>query len=407
MFPAKSLATLAAFQVWAKCGHHARIPLLARRPSIHSLFVVLFVPAAVGSLSLVCSALLAAEERIVYLPMAFHVEARAHSTSACLQVTERVYPQSAWWEEADGDADPYEESFRKVIDAIKRQDRAAFFELSHSEQRRYRDRVEEQADAFFKQFEVVDLVAVPRGYEFDGLVMLFSSMQYKERTFAFPFLFAYEDHGALGFLPYRTRQWTYQLVVDSLDSMLEPAATDHPRFCTEDVIRRATHEVPLVSSSLSAEGRTHRPLTLFLRGVSLETRGGGTELVTRVEATIKKMHSLLREEEIDDFVECLTPEGGNRLKEWFTSADEAERNKYRRHYTEQKPFFLFDASPLLVVYTRSPDGVVLVMHFTFNANGELLWTNSSRVTVTDNIFKKGLLYEAAALDEPFSSVAIK
>ena len=46
----------------------------------------------------------AQDVRTVHAPMTSNAEAGPLRTSACLQVTERVYPATAWWESAAGNA---------------------------------------------------------------------------------------------------------------------------------------------------------------------------------------------------------------------------------------------------------------------------------------------------------------
>jgi hypothetical protein len=72
----------------------------------------------------------------------------------------------------------------------------------------------------------------------------------------------------------------------------------------------------------------------------------------------------------------------------------------------ERPVFLIDATPLLVVYTRSQDGVQVV-YFTVGGNNELLWTNIARITDSDKLFKRGVLRDAVSMDKPFGRFAIK
>jgi hypothetical protein len=67
---------------------------------------------------------------------------------------------------------------------------------------------------------------------------------------------------------------------------------------------------------------------------------------------------------------------------------------------------LIDASPLVVVYTRSAGGVQVV-YFTVGGNNDLLWTNIARITDSDKLFKRGVLRDEAVADKPFSRFAIK
>ena len=156
---------------------------------------------AVGLLALGCDVAGAETDRVAYVPMTFHTEARAIRTTACLQVTERVYARSPWWEDARGTADAQDRAFKAVIAAIKRKDRAALFQLSDPTQGRDPKRFDEQAEAFFRQFDVIELVAVPRAYAFDGLAVFFARFRYKGQTASVPFAFARAEDGSFGFLP--------------------------------------------------------------------------------------------------------------------------------------------------------------------------------------------------------------
>ncbi len=351
---------------------------------------------------------MAGNGRLAYLPTTFKAEGQAMRTTACLQVTERAYRQSAWWEDAGGNPDAPERAFKAVIAAIKRKDRAALLKLSDPTQGRDTKNFDEQAGAFFQQFGVIKLVAVPRAYEFDGLIVFFAKLQSGEQTAFVPFSFAYEEDGSFGFLPSRTRELTYQLVEDWFQTKWGPSATDNPTYCTDKDIKRATHRISL-ASSLSAARQAGHPSQLFLIGASLDTPGELAGLAAQVKSTIEKMKSALASKGSDDLVQRLTPEAGNRLKQWLASANEIDRIRYKASVTQEtgQPFFFFDASPLVVVYTRSPDGGVHVMYFTFSAGNELLWTNSSYLTVSDKVFKTGPLRDAALPGKPFSSIAIK
>jgi hypothetical protein len=95
------------------------------------------------------------------------------------------------------------------------------------------------------------------------------------------------------------------------------------------------------------------------------------------------------------------------LRDWFTSAGQKDREGYITAFVDQQPFFVFDESPLVVAYTRTRGGEVHALYFTVAADKRLLWTNSSHITVSDQIFKQGPLFAAAASKQPFSDLVIK
>ena len=361
--------------------------------------------AVISILSLGCGAAAAQGGRSVYLPLPFSAERRGIQTTACLRVSEYVYPASRWWADAAGSATPAEQALKAVIAAMRSKDRATLSHLSHPTLGRDPKRFDEQAGAYFQQFAVAELLSIPRGYEFDGFTVFFAKIRLGGRTVFAPMVFAVEDDGSSGFLPYRTDALTYRLVADWFGSRWGPAAADTPAYCTGDDVARATHRIALGVSSGAARPAWH-PSLLLLRGASFDRPGALGDLVKRTRAALASLQSTLVSGDIDAAMTHMTSEGGRRLKEWFTTAGQGERRRYGAALAEQHPFFLFDMSSVAVVYTRAPVGVQ-VLYFTADATTAPLWVNSSFATVWDQVFKKGPLYDAASQRVPFQGIAVK
>jgi hypothetical protein len=68
---------------------------------------------------------------------------------------------------------------------------------------------------------------------------------------------------------------------------------------------------------------------------------------------------------------------------------------------------VFDESPLVVVYTKTRTAQIQALFFTVSADKRLQWTNSSYITVADQVFKQGALLTAAGSPRPFSALALK
>jgi hypothetical protein len=341
----------------------------------------------------------AQESRVVYAAMTFKTEAGPLRTSACLQLTERVYPSLPWWESAEGYATGPDRAFKAVIAAIKKRDRASLLKWTNPDQARDTARFDQQAGAFFQQFESIKLLAVPRAYEFDGLVVYFGTFQSPTQTAVVPLAFAYQGGDSFGFLPSRSDKLTFVLVNDWF---IPPtgAPAESPSYCTVAEVKRATHRVPLLAVSW-------RPSVLLLTGVPLDDAAPATALGTRVRSAIAQMKTALRPAEPSTFYGFLTPEGAGRLRAWFASAAPADRDGYKKAFLEHEPFFMFDQGPLVVVYMKSPAGEIQTMYFTAAGDMGLLWTNSSHITVSDRVFKQGPLFAAASASKPFSSLVIK
>ena len=381
------------------------------RPGVHKKYSLLGVGFDVFAFMPACVVLLlgigmaeAQEGRTVYVPVTFHAEAQDLRTSACLQVEEHVYTQPSWWEDSTGSATAAERAFKGVLAAIRRKDRAALLSLTDPKEGSNSKRFDEQAGAFFQQFAALEMIGVPRAYTFDGLAVFYGRFRSPQHMFFAPFVFARENDGTFGFLPTRTDKATYHIVDDWFNAPWGPGPSSKPVYCSEAEVKRASDRMNL---AVPAGTPVWNPSHLLFAGSPLEKTGEQSSLGARVKSTVDEMRAALTAGKIDDFLKHMTPEGAGRLKQWFATADETDLNRYKTSFLQQQPFYFLDLSPLIVVYTKLQDDTVQVMYFTVGNDNALLWTNSSHVTVSDKIFKRGPLYNAASLPRPFSNVANK
>jgi hypothetical protein len=346
----------------------------------------------------------AEDGKTVYVPVTFHAEAQDIRTSACLQVEEQVYPQTAWWEDSSGSATAAERAFKSVIAAIRRKDKAALLKFSDPSVNSDTKRFDEQAGAFFQQFDALEMIAVPRAYTFDGLAVFFVKFRSPQHMMFAPLVFTHENNGSFGFLPIRTDKPTYHVVNDWFNAPWGPGPSSKPVYCADEDVKRATHRIALAAPVGTP---IWHPSQLLLSGGPLEKTGELSGVGGKIKATVDEMKAELNAGKIDDFLRHMTPEGAGRLKDWFSTADETDRTRYKTAFLQQQPFYFFNESPLMVVYTKLPDNTVQVLYLTARNDGELLWTNSSHITVSDKVFKKGPLYNAASQDKPFAGIAIR
>jgi len=364
--------------------------------------------ATIALLGITCGAAMPETGRTVFLPTTFKVEGEAIRTSACLQVTERIYPATAWWELAGGKPGAAEAAFMNVIAAIKGKDRALLLKLTDPTQAHDTKNFDQQAEAFFQQFGFIKLVAVPHAYQFDGLMVFFGKFQAGDQSAFLALSFAVEPDGSFGFLPSRSEKLTYQLLDEWVQSKWGLSGTGSPSYCSEREIKRATHRAAL-GTLPGATKQTAQSSQLLIGGAPLNAPGDFADSATRVKAAVEKMKSALSSKGSDELLQCLTAQGAKKLKESLDSASEADVTRYKASIAKEldQPFFFFDASPLMIVYTKSADASIHEFYFTPAANNDLLWTNSSYITISDKVFKQGVLREAAAIAKPFSSIAIQ
>jgi len=417
------------------------------------VLVTLLVAIAVVILVVLERGTAAAPDHSVYLPLVFKADTVVLPggqvstqqfqqgdifTTACLEVVERVYPQDRWWEAANLDSKSPESAFKAVVWALRHRDRAALLKALDPKEAQGDPHLKlngrpvgpiELAEMVFEQFETLELVAVPRAYEFDDLVMFVARVRAKQAeqpdSPVLPFVFAREADGSFGLLPTRSEKLTYQIVQDwfTFYKNWGGPGNSEPKYCAAETVKRATHKISLyctmgagrtTSSSCSADEKVWNRSQLFLTGVRFDAPGGRAALVNQIELTIDKMKSAMAADNIDEFAKYMDAGGAKKAKQWFASADETARSKYKAAIAKIEPFFLFDASPLVVVYTKPLDGDIRyiytgngVMYFTPTANNEWVWTNASLITDMDKVFTVGPLYQGALLRKPFSNLEIK
>src|SRR5205823_11060679 len=108
------------------------------------------------------------------------------------------------------------------------------------------------AELMFEQFESLKIVSVPRLYEFDDLAVFLAKVRSGQQVSFLPFAFAHEPDGTFGFLPHRTRSKTmYDIVQDWLAVSWRPGAAGDldPKYCTDEVIKHATHRISPMSAT--------------------------------------------------------------------------------------------------------------------------------------------------------------
>jgi hypothetical protein len=350
---------------------------------------------------------LAQADRQVFVPVMFNADGTKIRTTACLEVTERAEPSSAWWEDTSATTAAPERAFKEVLAAIKRKDGPALARLSDPTQGEGTKDFASQSAALFQQFEIAKIIAVPKAYALDGLLVFFARLQFGSMSAYVPFVFARGDNASFGFLPAQSSQLSFQLVADWVAANSPPTEAGNWSYCEANHVARATHRLPLVPSDGAAKQVWHPSRLLFV-GASFDAPGALGGPVAEVRSTIDSLKSADFGGEAQGFLSHVTEAGGDQIKKWLVTANDADRARYKKSVVAQleRPLFLIDASPLFVLYTRQRAAVQAV-YFTLAGNGSLLWTNNAYVTDADRLFKRGALNEAAMQANPFAEFAIK
>lgn len=345
------------------------------------------------------------EARQVYIPVLFDAESTRIPTSACIAGIERSYAQPQWWIAANVAADAPESALRAVIAAMKSRDREALLRLSDPASTADRERFERQAAAYFSQMQTVQIESVPLAYDLGGLVQFYLRFQLQGKAPFAPLAFARMAKGTVGFLPVRADQVALRLLDNWFTSQWGPSSGTRPTYCTDDKVKRATHRVALGPAQGAAVAE-RRGAILLLTGGSFDAPGPVAEAAKQAKSAIAEIQAYAKDANVKGIADRMTAQGAASLQQWYGTAAIADRERYFASLRGLKPLFLFDASPLIVVYVHTGEGIQ-VLYFTAGAKpGELHWTNSSFLSIVDEIFKKGPLFSAATAERLFQDLAI-
>ena len=219
-------------------------PRWLRSPSLRKLkchpivLVTLAVVVIVATLVALGCRKAVAQDHSVYLPLVFKADTVILPpgqvstqqfqqgnifTSACLEVVEKVYPGDRWWEGADDGSKSPESALKAVILALRHKDRAALLKTldpattqvdPHLKLKGHAVGPAELAELALQQFETLELVAVPRAYEFDDQVVFLARVRPEQSVSFLPLHFTREPNGSFGFLLGGSKKLTYDIVQD-------------------------------------------------------------------------------------------------------------------------------------------------------------------------------------------------
>jgi hypothetical protein len=308
-------------------------------------------------------------------------------TSACLSIDE-VPPQAGF-----GGIEPV---FSALLKAFKAKDETAYDAITVPEQSSKGKKCPSTMKEFFAQFEGVTPQRIDHVYEFEDLTLVDAVLRMPDRDVTFAFAFERSTDGKLLYAPCAERTPFYAAVRTWLS---DPRAGDEfsPR-CSPEVVEHATHRVPFSSDPARAGA-------LLLRGAPIDDPGDLRATAAKVTVAVKAIERAAAARDVRALQKQMAEKGGEDMVKSLSQASPKDRAAYADALTGLEPFFVFDASPLVIAYVRQK-GAIRTMYFIPGSGGRLIWTNGTLFTETDGLFKRGPLDQSASLPKPFSTYRI-
>lgn len=367
-------------------------------------FSVLLVGLLMAVLGLSGGTSAAEEERVAALPLVFPVERTDVKVSACLRVREKTYgADRAPWPrfKHQARASP-ETALTQTIAAMLDKDESRFGELSHSRPPRDSEAYQKQVSGYFEIMERLKLGDVWGYHGFGDHLVFFMEVDSGGGPFFTRFAFEREETGRLGFLPEGSESLTYQFVAAWFDSAWGPAQGQSPAYCPPSLTARMTHKVRLEDAGRPGEPA---PELAFMGRIVTGTDADGEPYIA-LRDTISTLMTALRSGRPDDFFDGFTERGRTRVGDWYESAQETERRRYFEDVEKhlgQDPFFVIDAEPVFIVYTRPAASGIRALSFLRDESGRFRWANAAYATTIDALFKGRRFLAAASEEPPFAS----
>ncbi|HEY0221088.1 MAG TPA: hypothetical protein VGC58_02585 [Candidatus Paceibacterota bacterium] len=347
-------------------------------------------------------------ETVAYIPLVFSENGVDIKTSTCLQIREKPYTsdKSSWNTfKNEAEVGP-EKDLVKVITAIQNKDSKLFKELSHSVLGTDPEKSKKSETSYFKQFENLQVEKV-WGYQKLGNVLVFylQLVSSKGNSGFLDIPFALEKTGEFGFLPYESGSVDPELAKDWFNSDFGPGKTLTPSYCSPSLIKQMTHKVPL-------EAALNSPAELLLLGNNLFERADGQSFASNILDQFTKMQKDLASGQMNEYFGGFTASAEKVNRDWFLQeTSEVLKKQYVDNFINQKPFFIFNADPVFVLYSLGK-GVITtdnlhISYFVRNSDGQFKMTKESFGSPFDNTFKSKMFIEAANLEIPFSTWQMK
>lgn len=344
----------------------------------------------------------ASDKELKYIPIIFYSNPKPILTGLCLSVTEYAYPQTRWWENSNKNNSQADKSFIDTLKAIKQKNASELLELSHPTYGRDLKLFKQQSDAYFKQFEKIEVLSTSVAYSFDGFYIFYAKLTFNKKTAYAPFVFALTDEGEYKFLPYRTEKLSYVLVDNWFNSEWGKGKTETPAYCKNESIANATHKYALSTKQDSSH--------LYLDGFGFDSPQGRKELTERFITITNTIANSVKPEnkrlpDIQKIADLLFPDEADKFLKWYASATDEEKSSYLKSFENIKPLFLFDAYPLSVLYVSTNKGVQ-AMYFISDQNEKWIWANAFLIAEIDKLFKSDTFYKSALNTPPFSNFSL-
>lgn len=343
----------------------------------------------------------AGEEHVVELPIVFSKEGSEVKTSVCLRVRQKVYDAPlAPWTSFKRQAQTGPEKFLiETISAMVNKDGMRLRELSHPQLGRDTQKFQTQASAYFRHFGALKLREVWGYIRFGDFLAFFLQLNFQGTSGFVAFPFARQEAGNFGFLPYKTDNLTLRLVNGWFNSDWGPGTSQRPTYCIPSLLEGMTHKVTLNNAIRPSD---FSPELLFSgKDITGNEKNGQPHAVLRDKMSALK--NALNAGRMGEYFDGFTERGRQRIEPWFFAAKEKDRRKYVESFVSQEPFYVINAEPLWVVYTRTGSSGVQALYFIQDKKGKFRWTNAVYGSTIDRIFKSDRFIAAASSEKPFDN----
>lgn len=318
-----------------------------------------------------------------YYPLVFSAEGTPVRTAACVAVNLRYTEADSWWRPSApaGTPAPADAALVKVLDALRRKDRAALLGASHTTHGRDPARFDKQAGALFSQIETLGAPVVQYAFAFDDLTVYYLKFTVRGKATLAPFIFELDSDGAWRYLPYRTGALPYELLQDWVRSPFGPGNGQPPELCTAAEVARLKLAIPLAAGAPAA-GSVRSALLLNAEAPPATARAAAAA------TTFQNQQKALAAQQFEGYAAGLTPEGRRRFDTWLASAAAPERELLRTSVAGMRPVAVLDLAPVSVLVLQGEGKPPEAVYFLAPPSGAPLMVNSAHVTVVDKIFKR-------------------
>lgn len=318
------------------------------------------------------------EDVVANIPLIFSIEGQDVDTQICMEVIKNDIPaDKGKWKNFIKNSQSLDLSFFVgLITSIQRKDLISFNTVVHPTLASDKIKVKKQAEAYFRQFSVLEVLGVKGLFKFSSYQVIFLELKYKDTIYIVDFMFAMDSTGKYKFLPYKSKSLTASTFSSWAHSKLG-YINDNVKYCDK--------------SSERNDVITLENTNFYFKEISTKNK-------MKLIQFVSEQNKLLKLRDITSYLQTLSAASKSRISKWLETADDKGKELFMNANVNSTDFFIIDSKPLYIAFNQNTEYGRHVVFYIEDLKGSFRQINLSYGSVSSRFLSSKLfMNEVSAL----------